>query len=69
MFVVVVGDQLAGNVHTLHGSVPALIIGILVSGYGARRMAHAGQYALNQVWAIPRRAWPDPCAPTAVPCC
>lgn len=54
-----VGEQLAGSIHTLHGSVPALVIGILVSGYGALRVAHAGQYALNQVWAIPRWAWPN----------
>jgi YihY family inner membrane protein len=56
----VVGTQLADNVHILHGSVPALVIGILVSLYGALRVAHAAQYALNQVWAIPRRAWPNP---------
>lgn len=56
----IVGDQLANSVHTLQGSIPALVIGVLVGGYGALRFAHAGQYVLNQVWAIPRRAWPDP---------
>lgn len=56
----IVGEQLAGSVHTLRGSVPALVVGVLVSTYGALRFAHAGQYVLNQVWAIPRRAWPDP---------
>ena len=56
----IVGGELATSVHTLHGSVPALVIGVVVGGYGALRFAHAGQYVLNQVWAIPRRAWPDP---------
>lgn len=56
----IVGDELGGSVHTLNGSVPALVVGVLVGGYGALRFAHAGQYVLNQVWAIPRRAWPDP---------
>lgn len=56
----IVGDQLATHIHTLHGSVPALVIGALVSSYGALRVARAAQNALNQVWAIPRHAWPDP---------
>jgi YihY family inner membrane protein len=56
----IVGNQLAQNVQTLHGSVAGLIIGVAVSLYGGLRVARAGQSALNQVWAIPRRAWPDP---------
>jgi uncharacterized BrkB/YihY/UPF0761 family membrane protein len=56
----IVGSELGNSVHTLHGSIPALVIGVLVGGYGALRFAHAGQYVLNQVWSIPRRAWPDP---------
>ncbi|MGH3625448.1 MAG: YihY/virulence factor BrkB family protein [Sciscionella sp.] len=56
----IIGDQLGENIHSLHGSVPALVIGIVVSLYGALRVANAGQNALNQVWAVPRHARPNP---------
>jgi membrane protein len=37
----VIGDQIAGNVHSLHGNITALVIGILVS---LRRLGcHAGR--------------------------
>jgi YihY family inner membrane protein len=56
----VAGGQIASNIHTLHGSVPALVAGVLITGYGALRAARAAQNALNRVWAIPRRDWPSP---------
>jgi YihY family inner membrane protein len=56
----VIGDQLQTNAtnHQLHGSAPALIIGIILTFLGARGVAAAAQNALNTVWGVPmsRRA-------------
>jgi membrane protein len=56
----VIGDQLRANAthHQLHGSAPALIIGIILTFFGARGVAAAAQNALNTVWGVPlsRRA-------------
>lgn len=56
----VIGTQLQANAskHTLHGSAPALIIGLILTFLGARGVAAAAQNALNTVWGVPlsRRA-------------
>lgn len=56
----VIGPQLKTNAseHTLHGSAPALIIGLILTFLGARGVAAAAQNALNTVWGVPmsRRA-------------
>lgn len=56
----VIGTQLKNNAsnHTLHGSAPALIIGLILTFLGARGVAAAAQNALNTVWGVPmsRRA-------------
>lgn len=56
----VIGPQLKTNAsqHTLHGSAPALIIGLILTFFGARGVAAAAQNALNTVWGVPisRRA-------------
>jgi YihY family inner membrane protein len=56
----VIGTQLQDNAskHTLHGSAPALIIGLILTFLGARGVAAAAQNALNTVWGVPlsRRA-------------
>ncbi|MGH3067833.1 MAG: YihY/virulence factor BrkB family protein [Streptosporangiaceae bacterium] len=56
----VIGEQLKTNAsnHTLHGSAPALIIGLILTFFGARGVAAAAQNALNTVWGVPlsRRA-------------
>jgi YihY family inner membrane protein len=55
----IIGDQLGQNIHSLHGSVPAVIIGVLGSLYGGLGVTQAGQHALDTVWAVPRAARPD----------
>jgi membrane protein len=55
----VIGDQIGQNIHSLHGSVAAVVIGILGSLYGGLGVTRAGQYALDTVWAVPRAARPD----------
>ncbi|PWI05035.1 ribonuclease BN [Streptomyces sp. NWU339] len=56
----VIGDQIAGNIHSFHGSGTALAVGIVGSIYGSLGVAQAAQYALNKIWAVPRHARPDP---------
>ncbi len=49
----VIGDQIGANVHSLHGSVTALVIGIVVSLYGALGVTRAALNAMCQMWAVP----------------
>jgi membrane protein len=49
----VIGDQIGANVHSLHGSVAALVIGIVVSLYGSLGVTQALLNAMCQMWAVP----------------
>jgi membrane protein len=55
----IIGDQIGHNIHSLHGSVAAVVIGILASLYGGLGVTRAAQHALDTVWAVPRTARPD----------
>ena len=54
----IIGDQIGQNIHTLQGSVVALVIGIVGSLYGALQVGVAVQNAMNKIWAVPRAARP-----------
>jgi membrane protein len=56
----VIGDQLASNIHSLHGNLLALVVGVLGSVYGGIGVAQAGQGAMNKIWGVPRNARPNP---------
>jgi len=56
----VVGDQIARNIHSFHGSVLGLVIGIVGCLYGGLGIVQATQNALNKVWGVPRNARPNP---------
>jgi membrane protein len=56
----VVGDQIARNIHSFHGSVLGLVIGIAGCLYGGLGIVQATQNALNKVWGVPRNARPNP---------
>lgn len=56
----IIGDQIGQNVHSLRGSVTAVVIGVLSSLYGGLGVTRAVQHALNTVWAVPRTVRPDP---------
>jgi inner membrane protein YhjD len=56
----IVGEQIGRNIHAVHGSVVAVIIGVVGSLYGGIGVVQATQYALNTVWAVPRNSRPDP---------
>ncbi len=49
------GNQLAGHVHGLHGSGPALLVGVLFTLYGARGVADVFRQGVQQMWGVPRR--------------
>jgi YihY family inner membrane protein len=54
----VIGQQLRSNVNSLGRSGLGLAIGLILTFLGARGVANAMQNAMNQVWAVPRRARP-----------
>jgi YihY family inner membrane protein len=49
----VIGDQI--KVHSLTGSVSALVIGLIFSLLGGLGVTSAAQNAFDQVWAVPRK--------------
>ncbi|MGF7233782.1 MAG: YihY/virulence factor BrkB family protein [Frankia sp.] len=56
----IIGTQLANNVHSLRGSVPAIVVGVVGLLYGVLGIGQAAQYALNRAWAVPRNERPNP---------
>ena len=55
----VLGGQIRSQVHPLRGSIPALIVGIVGSVYGAVGIGLAAQNAMNTVWNIAFVHWPS----------
>jgi YihY family inner membrane protein len=55
----IIGQQLQSNIHSLKGSVPALVIGVLGSLLGGLGITGAAQNAFNQVWHIPHKRRPN----------
>ncbi|WP_210747597.1 YihY/virulence factor BrkB family protein [Actinomadura latina] len=58
----VIGDQIGANIHSLQGSVLALVAGIAGCLYGGLGVVQAAQNALNKVWGVPRNSRPNPFA-------
>jgi membrane protein len=56
----IIGPQLGASAHSLSGSGAAVVVGILGSLYGGLGVAQSTQNALNKIWAVPRRARPNP---------
>jgi membrane protein len=56
----VIGNQIRDDLRGFRGSVTALVFGLLGSLYGGLGVAQAGQNAMNQIWAVPRNARPNP---------
>lgn len=56
----VIGNQIASNIHSFHGSVLGLVIGLLGSLYGGIGVVQATQNTLNKVWGVPRSSRPNP---------
>ncbi len=54
-----VGDKLAGNIHVLkRSSAASLTVGLLVLVWGAKGLAQAGLFTMEQVWNLPGPARP-----------
>jgi len=54
-----VGQQLTGNIHALRrSSVGSLIAGLLILTWGAKNLAQAGLFTMEQVWNLPGPARP-----------
>jgi membrane protein len=53
-FFPLLGDQLQQNVHSIGKSGLGLIIGILVTIYGARGAADVFRHIMNNIWQVPR---------------
>lgn len=56
----IVGPQIGNNVHAVHGSIPAVVVGVLGALYGTIGVGQATQNALNVVWAVPKNSRPNP---------
>jgi membrane protein len=56
----VIGPQLQTNVHSLHGNVFALIVGISVAIWAGTGVALALENALDHIWGIPIRSRANP---------
>ncbi len=52
------GNQLQDNIHTMHRTGLGLIIGLLLTFYGARGAADALRFALDNVWHVPKNTRP-----------
>jgi YihY family inner membrane protein len=54
-----VGEKLAGNIHALkRSSAASLAVGLLVLAWGAKGLAQAGLFTMEQVWNLPGPARP-----------
>ncbi len=51
-----VGADLNQNVHGLKGTGLSLLIGVVLSFYGARGVADAIRHALDEIWQVPKSA-------------
>jgi len=52
-YIPVIGSQLTQNVHSMKGAGLALVVGILLTLYGARGVADVFRGSVNHVWEIP----------------
>ncbi len=50
----VIGEQLAGHIHSIHQSGFLLLAAVLFTLYGARGVASVFRYGVNTVWHIPK---------------
>src|SRR6195952_475464 len=53
-YIPVLGDQLTGHIQTIHKNGVALLIGLVLTVYGARGVAMAFRHGLDHVWHVPR---------------
>jgi YihY family inner membrane protein len=55
----IIGPQLQNDTHALTGNAWAVIIGVVGTIYGAQGLGQAAVNAMNSVWNVPYRSWPN----------
>jgi len=55
----IIGTQLQSQIHSLTGSIVAVVVGGLLLLYGAVGLGLSAQSAMNNVWNIPYVLWPS----------
>jgi YihY family inner membrane protein len=55
----VVGSQVAGQANELSGSIPALVVGLVLALWAGLGCMQAAQDAMNEVWDVPRLVQPS----------
>src|SRR5947207_10896481 len=55
----VIGDQITRNIHAITGNGVALGIGIAGTLWAGLGVTMAAQNAMNQIWDVPRKDWPN----------
>lgn len=55
----VLGDQIRTNIGSARGSGVALVIGLVGALWGGMGAVSAMQNAMNSIWDVPRREWPN----------
>src|SRR5690242_4174683 len=55
----IIGTQIRHNIHAFPGSWLAIALGMVGALYGALGSVRVAQTAMNTVWDIPRKRWPN----------
>jgi len=55
----IIGSQLQNDAHTLKGSTLAIVVGVLGTLYGMQGLGQASVNAMNTVWNVPYKSWPN----------
>jgi YihY family inner membrane protein len=55
----IIGSQLQNDAHSLQGNGFAIAVGIIGTLYGARGVGQAALNAMNTVWNVPYKDWPN----------
>lgn len=55
----IVGPTIASEIHAISGNAVALAIGLLTTLWAGLGVVQAGQNAMNRVWDVPRKDWPN----------
>lgn len=55
----IIGTELRHNTHSLQGNGFAVAVGVLGTLYGARGVGQAALNAMNTVWNVPYKDWPN----------
>jgi YihY family inner membrane protein len=55
----IISAQLQSDTHALKGSGIAVVVGVLGTLYGAQGLGQAAVNAMNSIWNVPYRSWPN----------